>query len=105
MEPGKAMCDHSWLFASSARSLVKLPIVGTEPRVRPVINHIGVTNVVRHCYQEKPGSILSLCNSGTKTADPLDWKQTVEPLDQWSEIAGPPHPQVMLCEPFKPFLK
>jgi hypothetical protein len=44
---GKAMCDHSWLFISSARGLVKIPIVGTEPRVRPVINHVGVTNVVR----------------------------------------------------------
>ncbi len=32
MEPGNAMCDHSWLFTSSAWSLVKHPIVGTEPR-------------------------------------------------------------------------
>ncbi len=47
MEPGKAMCDHSWLFTFLARSLVKLPIVSAEPRARPVINHTGVTNVVR----------------------------------------------------------
>jgi hypothetical protein len=54
MEPGKAMCDHSWLFTSSAQSLVKLPIVDVklsivdaEPRARTVINHIGVTNVAR----------------------------------------------------------
>jgi hypothetical protein len=48
MEPGKAMCDHRWLFTSSARSLVKLPIVSTEPRARPVINHVRVTNLARH---------------------------------------------------------
>jgi hypothetical protein len=54
MELGKAMCDHSWLFTSSAQSLVKLPIVDVklsivdaEPRARTVINHIGVTNVAR----------------------------------------------------------
>ncbi len=58
MEPGKAMCDHSWLLISSARILVKLPIVGTEPRVRPVIKHVRVTNVARQRYQEKPGSIV-----------------------------------------------
>ena len=42
MELGKAMCNHSWLFTLSVRSLVKLPIVGAEPRPRSVINHIGV---------------------------------------------------------------
>jgi hypothetical protein len=47
MEPGKAMCDYSWLFTSLERSLVKLPIVGMEPRVRTMINHVGVTNIVR----------------------------------------------------------
>ncbi len=46
MDLGKAMCDHSWHFTLSARSLVKLPIVGVEPRARPVIDHVGVTNVV-----------------------------------------------------------
>jgi hypothetical protein len=35
MEPGKAMCDHSWLVTLLARSLVKLPIIGAEPRARP----------------------------------------------------------------------
>jgi hypothetical protein len=47
MELGKAMCDHSWLFTSSVRSLVKLSIAGLEPRTRPVTNHVGVTNVAR----------------------------------------------------------
>jgi hypothetical protein len=47
MEPGKAMYDHSWLFTSLALSLVKLPMVGMEPRPRPVSNHVGVTNVAR----------------------------------------------------------
>jgi hypothetical protein len=28
---------------------VKLPIVSVEPRARPVINHVGVTNVARQC--------------------------------------------------------
>jgi hypothetical protein len=42
--PG-GMCDHSWLFTSLARSVVNLPIVGTEPRARPVISHVEVTNV------------------------------------------------------------
>jgi hypothetical protein len=32
-----------------AQSLVKLPIVGAEPRARPVINHVRVTNVARQC--------------------------------------------------------
>jgi hypothetical protein len=82
MEPGKAMCNHSWLFTLSVRSLVKLPVVGIEPRVRPVINHVGVTNVPRHRQQEKPGSIMCLCIPGTRTIDPLDGKQTVDPLDQ-----------------------
>jgi hypothetical protein len=45
MEVGKAMYDYNWLSTLSARNLVKLPIVGTEPRARPVINHIGATNV------------------------------------------------------------
>jgi hypothetical protein len=49
MELGKSMCDHSWLFTSAARSLVKLPIVEAETRVRRGINHVGVTNVARHC--------------------------------------------------------
>jgi hypothetical protein len=56
MEPGKAMCNHSWLFASSAQSLVKLPIVGVEPRARLVINHVRVTNTVaekKHDWSEK----------------------------------------------------
>jgi hypothetical protein len=48
MELGEAMCDHSWLFTSSARSLVKLPIVEAEARARRVINHVGVTNVAKH---------------------------------------------------------
>jgi hypothetical protein len=47
MEPGKSKYNHSWLFTSSAQSLVKLPIVGAEPRARPVINHVMVTNVAR----------------------------------------------------------
>jgi hypothetical protein len=47
MELRKAMCDHSWLFTSLARSLVKLPIVGMEPRARPVISHAVVTIVAR----------------------------------------------------------
>jgi hypothetical protein len=47
MELEKAMCDHSWLFTLSAQSLVKLPIVGAEPKARPVINPVGVTNVAR----------------------------------------------------------
>jgi hypothetical protein len=54
MEPGEGMCDHIWLFTLSAQSLVKLPIVGTESRARPVINHVGVTNVVRQRQQENP---------------------------------------------------
>jgi hypothetical protein len=33
-------------------------------------------------YQEKPGSIVSLCIPGTQTTDPLDGQQTVDPLDQ-----------------------
>jgi hypothetical protein len=82
MEPGKTMCDHSWLFTSSARSLLKLPIVGMEPGARPEINHVVVTYVARQRQQEKTGSIVSLCVSGTRTADPLDGKQTVDPLDQ-----------------------
>jgi hypothetical protein len=49
MEPGKAMCDQSWLFKLSVRSLVKLSIVGTEPRARPEINCVRVTNVARQC--------------------------------------------------------
>jgi hypothetical protein len=49
MELGKAMCDHSWLFTSSVRSLVKVPIVSAEPRARPVINFVRVTNVARQC--------------------------------------------------------
>ncbi len=44
-----SVCDQSWLFTLSAWSLVKHPIVGTELRVRPVINHVGVTNVERQC--------------------------------------------------------
>ncbi len=43
---------------------MKLPIVGAEPRVRPVIDHVGVINVVRQRYQEKPGSIVRLCIPG-----------------------------------------
>jgi hypothetical protein len=66
MEPRKAMCDHNWLFTLLTRSLVKHPIVGTEPRAMPVINHVGVTNVARHRLQEKPGSIISLCIPGTR---------------------------------------
>ncbi len=65
MEPEKEMCDHSWLFTSSARSLVKLPIVGMEAWARPVINHVGVTNVARQCYQEKSGFIVSLLHPRT----------------------------------------
>jgi hypothetical protein len=82
MELGKAIYDDSWLFTSSERSLVKLPIDGTEPRVRPLINHIDVTNVARQCQQDKPGSIASLCIPRTRISDPLDMKQTVDPLDQ-----------------------
>jgi hypothetical protein len=48
MELWKAMCDHSWLFTLWVPSLMKLPIVGTEPRVTPGINHARVTNVARH---------------------------------------------------------
>jgi hypothetical protein len=65
MEPGKAMCNHSWLFTHCQRDPVKLSIVGTEPRARPEINHFGVTNEARQRYQEKPGSIVSLCIPGT----------------------------------------
>jgi hypothetical protein len=32
-------------------------------------------------YQEKPGSIVSFCIPGTRTADPLDGKQAFDPLD------------------------
>jgi hypothetical protein len=55
MEPGKAMYDHSWLFTSLARSLVKLPIVGAEPRASPMINHIGVTNVDEQIARQRLG--------------------------------------------------
>jgi hypothetical protein len=47
MEPGKAMCDHSWLFTLLAQILVKLPTVSMEPRARLVINYVGVTNVAK----------------------------------------------------------
>ncbi len=49
MESKEGMYDHSWLFTLSEQSLVKFNIVGEEPRARPVINHVEVTNVVRHC--------------------------------------------------------
>jgi hypothetical protein len=44
---GEGICDHSWLSTLSVQSLVKLLIVGAEPRLRPVISYIGVTNVAR----------------------------------------------------------
>jgi hypothetical protein len=47
MEPREGMCDHSWLFTSSAQSLVKLPIVCAELRARLVINHVRVIKVAR----------------------------------------------------------
>ncbi len=33
-----------------------------------------------------PGSIVSLCNPRTWTADPLDGKHTVDPLGQWDHV-------------------
>jgi hypothetical protein len=39
--------EGRWLFTSLARGPGKLPIVDTEPRERPVINHVEVTNVAR----------------------------------------------------------
>ncbi len=39
--------------------------------------------VARQRWQENPGSIVSLCIPRTRTADPLDRKQIVDPLDQW----------------------
>ncbi len=82
MEPGKALCDHSWLFTLSVQSLVKLLTIGMEPRVRSVI-HQGhqcskpsLTGETRfHCEY---GCIL-----GMRTAAPRGGKQTVDPLDQW----------------------
>jgi hypothetical protein len=47
MESGEGICDHSLLFTLSVLSLVKLRIVDAEPRARPMINHVSVTNVVR----------------------------------------------------------
>ncbi len=64
-----AMCDHSWLYALLARSLVKLPIVGMDPRARRVINQDRVTDRARQI-------------PGTQTTDPLDGKKMVDPLDQ-----------------------
>ncbi len=43
----EGMYDHSWLFTSLVRSLEKLSIVNAETRARPVISHVGVTNVAR----------------------------------------------------------
>ncbi len=39
--------------------------------------------VARQRWQENPSSIVSLCIPRTRTADPLDRKQIVNPLDQW----------------------
>jgi hypothetical protein len=62
------MCTVGQQRSEIRLHLVKLPIVGTKPRARPVINHFGVTNVARLCQQEKPSSIVSLCIPGTRIA-------------------------------------
>jgi hypothetical protein len=86
MEPGKAMCDHSWRFTSSEQSLVKIPIVCPEPRARPVINHVGVTNVARHCKQEIPVPEVWVHPQGANNHCPL-WREA------YSGSTGP----VRLC--------
>jgi hypothetical protein len=85
------MCDHSLLFTSLAQSLVKLPIVGTEPRERPVINHVRVTNVLtgETRFHSECG-----CIPGTRSAAPLGGSKRLTHWTNetvfWSEIAGPP---------------
>ncbi len=58
---------------------MNLPIVNGEPSAMQVINHVTVTNVARQRKQEKPDSSVSLCIAWTRTADPQDEKQTVDP--------------------------
>ncbi len=69
-----------------------LHIVGAKPS-EPIegwesqwSTHVGVTNVMRQCLQEKPCSIVSFCIPRMQTADLLDGKPTVDPLDQWDWV-------------------